>query len=84
MTSFEEYRLSVCEVCLHLLANGEYNDGTDAAERANDAMIEKWGEDTKHLIPGSEEFGFSTSECDTCGDDLHGNRHEAIALIPKT
>ena len=79
---FDQIDLSVCVVCIFLLANGEYNDGTDAAEVAAAGMERIWGADARHLVPGGEELGYSTSSCDACGDWLHGDRFAASALIP--
>lgn len=92
---FEKAELSVCVVCAHLLANGEYDDGTDAAEQAAKGMARIWGDDARHLIAGghvedcdgSEPCGcldgwFSWSDCDGCGSEMGGERHRAVALIP--
>lgn len=35
--------IKVCVVCLHLTANGEYNDGTDAAEKCAEGQQKIWG-----------------------------------------
>jgi hypothetical protein len=80
---FDQTELSVCMVCIHLLANGEYNDGTDAAEVAGKGMDRIWGKDARHLVPGGDELGYSTSSCDGCGDWHHGDRFTATALIPR-
>jgi hypothetical protein len=74
--------LSVCTVCIHLLANGEYDDGTDAAEIAAAGMARVWGDDVVHLVPGSADLGHCSSSCDGCGSTLAGDRFEASALIP--
>ena len=79
---FEHTDLDVCVVCLHLLANGEFNDGTDAAETAGSGMHRIWGDDTRHLIADGTELGFSTWPCEGCGNTDHGDRYRAIALIP--
>lgn len=36
--------IKVCVVCLHLTANGEYNDGTDAAEKCAAGQQKIWGD----------------------------------------
>lgn len=82
MTIFDTTDLEVCEVCIHLLANGEYNDGTDAAERAYEGMAKVWGDDARYLIANGDDLGYSTSVCDGCGDSHHGDRFAAVALIP--
>jgi len=51
---FDTTELSVCVVCLHLLANGEYNDGEDSAEKAWEGQQKIWGDDMRHLIAGSD------------------------------
>ncbi len=73
--------LRVCTVCIHLLANGEYNDGTDAAEVCAAGITRLWGQEPPwHLVPGGAELGYCTSSCDGCGDTLHGDRFEAFAF----
>lgn len=79
---YEHYDLSVCVVCIHLLANGEYDDGTDVGEQTAEKMAQLWGDNTRHLVPGNYEQGFRVTTCDGCGSQLHGDRHEAHALIP--
>jgi hypothetical protein len=79
---FDRIELAVCVVCLHLLANGEFNDGTDAAEIAGSGMARIWGDNARHLVADGEELGFSTLPCDSCDDTHHGDRYRAIALIP--
>lgn len=79
---FNETELSVCIVCNFLLAHGEYNDGTDAAEQASEGMTHIWGDDRKHLIPDGDNLGHCTSSCDGCGQTDHGDRYCATALIP--
>ena len=76
--------LRVCTVCIHLLANGEFNDGTDAAEVAAAGIARIWGATARDLCPGDSEQdnGFSTSACDGCGDSDHGDRFHAVAMIP--
>ena len=34
--------LKLCTVCAHLVANGEFRDGTDAAEVAGAEMARRW------------------------------------------
>lgn len=82
MSKFDITDLEVCTVCINLIANGEYNDGTNAAEIASAGIDRIWGDDAKHLVPGDNEIGFSTRSCETCGDPLHGDRHEAHLLKP--
>lgn len=83
--NFEINKIEVCTVCICLIANGEYDDGTDAAEVCWRGMREMWGDDMRHMSPGSSEDGepgFSTQSCEGCGDWHHGDRHAAYVLIP--
>jgi hypothetical protein len=80
---FDTTELAVCTPCLFVIAYGEYDDGTDAAEKSAAGISATWGDDAMHLIAGGGDLGHSTSACDACGDWMHGTRHAAIALIPK-
>jgi hypothetical protein len=82
MTTLDQIELAVCVVCLHLLANGEFNDGTDAAETTVTGMYRIWGFNVRHLSADGAELGFSTWPCEGCGNTDHGDRYRAIALIP--
>ncbi|WAL67128.1 hypothetical protein ORV05_04890 [Amycolatopsis cynarae] len=97
MSEFDITELSVCTVCIHLIANGEFDDGTDAAEKCAEGQAKIWGENAIHLVAGghvedcdgSEPCGctepwFSWSSCDGCGETLGGDRFHAAALIPQT
>jgi hypothetical protein len=73
--------LRVCTLCIHNLANGGMDDGTDRAERAAERMAAKWN--AEHLSPadaGEDEGRYSTRECDGCGDTCHGDRFGAVAF----
>lgn len=83
MSKFIEYELVVCEVCAHILANGELNDGTDRAERAAAGMAEIWGKDARHLSVAGDEDPFSTARCGGCGQTDHGPRFPAVCLVPR-
>jgi hypothetical protein len=72
--------LSVCTVCIHLLANGEYVDGTDAELVAMTGLSRGWGSDLRNLTADGKELGFSSSPCEGCGDTLHGDRFRAHYL----
>lgn len=80
---FDTYELEICTVCAHLIANGEYNDGTDAAEVSAAGIEATWGADAIHLSVTGGEPLFSTSPCDGCGNSDNGDRIKAVALIPK-
>lgn len=82
MAEFDTTELSVCQVCIHIMANGEFNDGTDAAEVCTAGWARVWGDDAKYLTPGSEDLGFRTTSCDGCGDDYHGDRYQAWMMKP--
>jgi hypothetical protein len=79
---FVHFELAVCVVCLHLLANGEFNDGTDAAEIAAAGMHRIWGDIARHLVADGTELGFATWSCEGCGNTDHGDRYRVVALIP--
>lgn len=36
--------IKACLVCVHLTANGEFNDGTDAAEKCAEGQQKIWGD----------------------------------------
>lgn len=74
--------LSVCVVCLHLLANGEYNDGTTAAETAAAGMVKLWGNNALLLIPVGTDLGYRTTACESCGNTDHGDRYRAVLFTP--
>lgn len=69
---FYIHELRVCVVCIHLMANGEFNDGTDAAEKCARGQEKKWGGNAKYLTPGS------TCEEDPC--PWHENTDECTTL----
>lgn len=81
--SVEFSEISVCVVCIHLLANGEYVDGEDTAEKCAEGQARIWGD--THLIPGGGtdeddgDRGFSWSACEGCGDTDGGDRFQAYA-----
>ncbi len=79
---FERVELAVCVVCLHLLANGEFTDGTTAGQVAAEGMSRTWGDNARHLVADGAELGFSTWPCDSCDNTDHGDRYRAVALIP--
>ena len=102
---FDQYDLRVCEVCMSLVANGEYNDGEDTAEVCAAGMEKKWGDLARHMCLGHshdedecghvgescpddadcdcENYGYSTSACDGCGDSDHGDRYAVTILAPR-
>jgi len=82
-TRFETTELSVCQVCLFIIAYGEYDDGTNAGDRSAAGIERTWGKDARHLVAGGDELGFCRSRCDGCGDRDHGDRFTATALIPR-
>lgn len=72
--------LDLCVVCTHLVANGEYVDGTDAADECSRAQVEKWGRLAVHMVLTDGEDEYSTLACDGCGDTDHGYRHKACII----
>lgn len=87
---FETTKLSVCSVCLYLMAYGEIDFGLTREARAElagekyEAWDRMWSDDLQYFVPGSEDYGFCQSDCDACGDGLHGDRHEAWLMVPVT
>ena len=93
------HELQVCTVCLHLIANGEYHDGTDAAARCGQGLVDRWGELAGQIVPGwvgscdcapdedcesgCLDLGYHTSPCDGCGDSDAGDRFAAVILGPE-
>lgn len=39
-----------CDVCMYLTANGEYNDGTDAAEKCAEGQVRIWGDNARWFM----------------------------------
>lgn len=95
-SNFDTIALSVCFPCLYVLANGEYDDGEDTAERIGKAMAKLWPGEVYDISPGGlcrhtgmgilaedcecDNLGFCTSRCETCGDTHHGERYAATLL----
>ena len=74
--------LSVCTDCIQMLANGECrecNDDRTACPVAYSIEV-TWEGEEGHLVPGSEDLGFSWSACDGCGQTLGGDRHSAAFI----
>ena len=82
MAKFDTTELSVCVVCIHLIANGEYNDGEDTAEKCSQRQQLVWGDRVRYLTYSGEYLGFSWSWCDGCEDTLGGDRFRAYMMIP--
>lgn len=72
--------LEVCVDCIMAIANGDYpeNNGRAVAVVNGEG---RWADDGYHLVAGSGECGFSRTPCDCCGSHLHGDRHQATALL---
>lgn len=97
MAQFDITEIKVCTVCIHLMCNGEYNDGTDAAEKCAERQDLVWGSNQRYFTPGSDcdedctedhehtelEQGFSWTSCDGCEDTDGGERYLAYVMIPK-
>lgn len=73
--------LAVCQICLHLIAYGEWNDGTDQGAHTFASMSDMWGRELGLLYADGRELGFSMRDCDGCGD-THGGDRYAAGLIP--
>jgi len=75
----EDYE--VCTVCAHIIANGEFDDGTNARELAISGTLLRHPEGyTGMHLDADPEIGFRTTMCDTCGENLHGDRFKAVRL----
>ena len=79
---FNTIDIDACTVCLLLTANGEYNDGTNAARDCSRGQREIWGDNAVHFTCGGDELGFSRSSCDGCGDTDEGDRFRLHVMIP--
>lgn len=66
--------LSVCETCLLMLANSDGPDGHAVK------MVEHYGDDVLKVVAAGDELGFCQSPCDTCGEELHGDRFVAVEM----
>lgn len=53
MAEFDITEIKVCVVCIHLMCNGEYNDGTDAAEKCAERQDLAWSGNQKYFVGGS-------------------------------
>lgn len=90
------HELQVCTMCLHLIANGDYDDGTDAAARCAQGLVQRWDDLTAQIVPGlaapcgcspdedceCANLGYHLSPCDGCGDDEPGDRFAVVILEP--
>lgn len=83
MRASNVYNLSVCVTCIQVLVNGEVNDGTDRGEVAAAAMVDRWGDGARHIVPVGNSLDFSREECDGCGDRAHGERFAADLITPR-
>lgn len=78
-------KVNICQCCLMALANGDESG-------CRDFWNHRDGEGKDHpaglmgklegywVAPGDGEAFFSTSECDGCGDRLHGDRFECVIV----
>lgn len=57
--------IKVCVVCVHLTANGEYDDGTDAAEKCSEGQVKIWGDRASQFcLAGCDDDCRNASEFD--------------------
>lgn len=98
MSRFKIIPISCCVVCVHLTANGEYNDGEDTAERCLKGQAAVWSGNERYFVVGSDceegctkhedgeheefELGFSWMWCDGCEDTNGGDRYQMYVMIP--
>lgn len=63
--STEVTYFKACVVCMHLVANGEYNDGTNAAEVCAEGQQRLWGDNARwFMLAGCTEDSHSTIDED--------------------
>lgn len=58
--------IKVCVVCAHLTWNGEYNDGTDGAEKCSEGQQKIWGDRASQFTPAG-----CYEDCYYADDDDH-------------
>jgi hypothetical protein len=91
--------IKVCTVCVQLIANGEYNDGTDAAEKCAEGQVRIWGDNASAMcIAGCDEYSHCTidedHECESFEQgfswqscegcgDEHGGDRYLVAVFEK-
>jgi hypothetical protein len=79
------FEITVCIDCTHVIANGELpadSEWTDEEHTA--AMLREW-EDADITLACDEdcEGFFSSHDCEGCGSTLAGDRHPAVAWVPR-
>lgn len=77
---FAQEELSVCVVCAHIIANGKFDDGTNATDLAISRTLLRYREGYTGMSVNGDEPSFSTTPCDTCGEELHGDRFNVTRL----
>lgn len=66
--------IKACVVCLHLTANGEYDDGTDAAEKCAEGQVKIWGDRASQFCVGGcwEDCPYENDEDHECQQENQG------------
>lgn len=86
--------LKVCQTCALFLANGRC-DGCESCAFADDPSVtecwtvgrkiaDRWAVGYMVLSGNGDDIeydSYSTSPCDGCGSELHGERHGAAVLV---
>jgi hypothetical protein len=70
--------IMVCQDCIMVIANDE---GTvEHKDRMGVHMVEMHETVLSAVVPGDDVDTFSKDNCEGCGSDLAGYRHEAVIL----
>lgn len=71
--------LRICEGCMMLAANGEYEGDDDLGDTRALRAYERWN--GYRITPAdSADAHYGTTPCESCGDRLHGDRYPATAI----
>lgn len=73
-----EHDLSICGHCRMVLANGD-SSGIPDYDAWAEGFDARWAGSSWRLTVLHGEAEFRTTECDGCGDELHGDRFPAVA-----
>lgn len=86
-TAYEDLRpqvsheLEIGPECAYLATYGEFNDGTDWADRAHAAALAFWGDALGRLIVGDEVGGYAPIyTCGYCREEHEGEQYSAVIL----
>lgn len=80
------YEWSACSDCVAEVANGESGRTVDpqGGDRelcaAADAFVAARYAEGVHVVNGDEDYGFSWTRCEVCGDTRGGDREQVVGL----